>query len=91
MGLAGLVEHLVLLLPPLPHLRLLLGCHVVHLGVERHLDMCLGIRCVAVDDNDVDLLEVLEQSMKVVEMDPATVIIPTKLALAVEDAECVQD
>lgn len=58
------------------------------LGVEGDLDLGRGI---GVDDADVDLFKVLEEGVEVVEMDAATRVVATELALAVKDVEGVHD
>ena len=76
------------------------------LGVEGDLDMGLGLSRGGVEDDDVDLLEMLQQSMQVVEVEPTAGVVPTlglvrqcglrgsgthEFALAVKYMECVHD
>ena len=76
------------------------------LGVEGDLDMGLGLCRGGVENDDVDLLKMLEQSVQVVEMEPTAGVVPTlglvrqcrlhgngthEFALAVKYMECVHD
>jgi hypothetical protein len=78
----------------------------VDLGVERDLDMGLGLCRGGVENDNVDLLKMLEQSVQVVEMEPTAGVVPTldmvrqcglhgsgthEFALAVKYMECVHD
>lgn len=61
------------------HLLTLLG-QVCDLRVEWHLDVCLWLRSVGrVNDDDVDLFKVLQQSMQVGQVEPTTCVVPALL------------
>jgi hypothetical protein len=63
----------------------------VRLGVERNLNVSLRFWSSRIQNNEMDILEVLEESMEVVEMETATCVVTAHFTLAIKYIESIQE